>query len=226
MRARATRRACPPEIDAAEACQNGSSFKRSSNISIQRVCSLSAASSLGMPNVTFSLTRRCGKRSGSCVRNPMGLLCNGREGGKSVRLPSRTYPLSGSSIPAMQESTVLFPAPETPNSPKESPFPSCRQTSTMSCRRPLMMCASSMAFTLSQNMRQPRKRQGNGKKNHEQWHHRRQTKALQIDPELNWHSGRIVCRHHNRTKLADGANPGDAQGDCQSKPGKRQCHSQ
>src|SRR6266852_2453106 len=121
----------------------------------------------------------------------MGLLCKGRDGGKNWRSPSFTEPSSGSSIPAMQARTVLFPAPEAPNNPKELPLSSSNETLTVISRRFFMIWVLSMALALSQDMHQPRKRQGRGEENHEQWHNGRQPEALQIDPKLNRHSGRV-----------------------------------
>src|SRR5260370_11621431 len=102
--------------------------------------------------------------------------------------PSFTYPPSGSSIPAMQARSVLLPAPEAPNNPSEVPFSSSNETSTLNSRRFLMMWALSISSALSHDMDQPGKRQGDGQEHQEQWHNGWQAEALQVYPELNWHS--------------------------------------
>src|SRR5258708_1718052 len=108
-------------------------------------------------------------------------------------------------MPAMQARTVLLPAPEAPNRPKQQPRSRLNWTSTLSCRRFLMMRDLSMALTLSKHVDQPGKRQCGGQKHDEQRHHRRQTKALQIHPELDRDARRIVRSHHDGAKFADGS---------------------
>src|SRR5205807_8138921 len=188
MRAKPTRRAWPPEMNAAGACHSGPKCSRSRNVSIQWVCSLSLARSLGMPKLTFSLTLKLGNSPGSWVRYPTGLLCKARDGGKNWRPPSLTQPPSGSSTPAMQASTVLLPAPEAPNNPNEQPCSNSSETFTLSWRRCFMTWALSMASALGQDMHEPGKWQGYGQEHHQQRHYSRQAKALQVDPELDRHS--------------------------------------
>src|SRR6202051_120999 len=220
IRASATRRACPPEILAAEAFQIGPSCSRSTSVSIQRACSGSCALSLGIPKFTFSCTRRCGNKPGSCVNSPTRRLCSASAGGKYRVSPCHTKPSSGSSSPAMHASTVLLPAPEVPNSPRAPPFASSSETSIVNSRRRLRICALSTSPPLCQHMHQPRQRQRHRQKHHQQRHHRRQPHALQIHPQLHRNPRRKVGGHHHRAKLTDGANPRDAQ--CHRQPQTRQ----
>jgi len=66
-----------------------------------------------------------------------------------------------------------------------------------------------MAMALGQDMHQPRKRQGNGKEYHEQWHDSGQAEALQVNPKLNWHSGRVIRGYYHRAEFTDGPDPGN-----------------
>src|SRR5436309_9511743 len=116
----------------------------------------------------------------------------------------------------MQASTVLLPAPEAPNRPSEQPWSNSMATLTWSSRRFLMMWALSMALTLGQHMNQPGERQSRREKYNQQRHHRGQSKALQVHPELDRHSRGIVRCYHYCTEFTNGPHPGDAEGHRQS----------
>src|ERR1700722_7151953 len=95
----------------------------------------------------------------------------------------RTCPPSGFSTPAMHASTVLFPAPDAPNSPHASPLATCSAISTVNRGRRLMTRASSTARpSLCEHLREPRKGQCDGEKDDEQRHDRRQPEILEAGP--------------------------------------------
>src|SRR5215470_10494039 len=141
----------------------------------------------------------------------MRLLCNGNDGGNSCALLSSTVPLSGSSIPAMHARTVLLPEPEAPNNPSDAPSSKSRETSTMKSRRCLIILALSMAPPLRQHMDQPGKGQSDSEKRNQQGHHRGQSKALKIYPELYRHSRWVIGGHDNGSEFANRAHPGYAE---------------
>src|SRR5580765_836150 len=97
----------------------------------------------------------------------------------------------------MQARTVLFPAPEAPNNPRELPLSRSNETLTAISRRFFTMCALSMALALGQDMHEPRKREGGREEYHEQRHDRGQAEALQVDPKLNRHSGRVIRGYYD-----------------------------
>src|SRR5579875_220661 len=222
MRASPTRRPWPPEIREAETSQSGPSFNRFVSVAIQSRCIGSVCSLLSMPKVTFCPTVRCGKRLGSCVRYPIDLRCNGRDGGYRRTPPRSMCPESGSSMPAMQASTVLLPAPDAPNKPTDSPGPSFSEKLTVKSRRCFLNCASSMESALRQDVSEPWQRQSDREKDHEKRHYGGQSKALQVSPQLYRHSGRIIRRDDNRSKRSDRPHPSDAERNSQAQTRERQ----
>src|SRR5579864_5657601 len=152
--------------------------------------------------------------------------CSASVGGKNLTLFTSTKPSSGASIPAMQARTVLFPVPDAPKSPNDCRGGNSSETSTLKSRRCLTTWALSMAPPLRQHVNQPGKRQSYGEKRDQQWHHRGQAEALQVDPQLHRHSRGIVGRDHHGAEFADGPHPGQAESDGQSEPRKRKRHAE
>src|ERR1019366_1270667 len=113
----------------------------------------------------------------------------------------------------MHDSTVLLPAPEAPKIAKRSPRTSRIRTSTTNSARVLTIWASSIASITngetppSENVNEPRQRQRRQQKNHQQWHHGRNARVLQIDPHLHRHPARVIRSNDHCAEFAERAHP-------------------
>ena len=121
-RARATRCCCPPDSSrgSRSACSTSCARSRIS-IARRRACSARIPRS---PNITFSITVRCGKER-ELLEHETDVAMLGRDECRrrlrSTRPSSATRPLFGRSKPAIMRRVEVLPEPDGPNSAKISP---------------------------------------------------------------------------------------------------------